>query len=456
MLETETGLSGIIYILLLVILICIPFLVKISYNQRLFLYLCPLWVLLILELWFFCYTKLYLIPKLNSMRVEPPSVDNTLYDRFMTNWQRISQLNHYSIQECVEQYFQKMPLEEIKRDNFKDFFGHTVFEKPYTKLTEEELEIVEKHINHLEALLGRNIEKGYNPEAKHLLSIIQHPTYRVYHRPLILYWLNNLGVMADYGVMTHYYGFERMYYNKTNLYYWYRPAIQNDGENAETIVLYHGIVSSMFIYYNIFARFPDKNVVVIDLEHIKMNSFVFSGPSEEEFAQATYDILQHHNIERITLVGQSFGSFMVKWFLQRYQYMVNKLVLLDPVAIMLVIYPEVAYNFLASSPKEWYSYVVQYFVWTELTVAHNMHRQFWWYKNILYLEDIHLNIPVLIGMAEHDCYMNTKGLYELLMNYKESYDVEQWTIVYWKDAFHNDSVYHEKRFGDVAKWIEST
>ena len=50
--------------------------------------------------------------------------------------------------------------------------------------------------------------------------------------------------------------------------------------------------------------------------------------------------------------------------------------------------PDVAYNFLYRPPANSLQSVFKYFVAAEVGIANTLHRHFWWYENVLWLEDL--------------------------------------------------------------------
>ena len=90
---------------------------------------------------------------------------------------------------------------------------------------------------------------------------------------------------------------------------------------------------------------------------------------------------------------------------------VYSLTLLDPVSLLLSL-PDVAFGFLYRSPNTIVQAVIYYFASRELTIAHTLHRNFWWYRNALWLEDIPDSIPVIVGIGGVDEVASPSALKE--------------------------------------------
>ena len=88
-------------------------------------------------------------------------------------------------------------------------------------------------------------------------------------------------------------------------------------------------------------------------------------------------------------IGHSFGSIVMTWLVVNDPQIVGSMLLLDPVSVMLQ-EPDIAHNFLYREPEQ--GSVVQaffkYFVATELHIANTLHRHFWWFENVLWLDDL--------------------------------------------------------------------
>lgn len=59
------------------------------------------------------------------------------------------------------------------------------------------------------------------------------------------------------------------------------------------------------------------------------------------------------------------------------------------------------------------------FASSEITVSHVMHRNFWWYNNMLWLEDLPAHIGVVVGVAGCDDINNAHTIFEYVRMCRE-------------------------------------
>ena len=112
----------------------------------------------------------------------------------------------------------------------------------------------------------------------------------------------------------------------------------------------------------------------------------------------------------LTLIGHSFGSFQLTWFLRSgLCNRIDKFILLEPVSILLS-EPDVALNYVygrgadsalvgESFPR---SIFIRLFLSSEIFIEHYLRRHFAWYNSELWLEDIPNHIDTNIYVAEKD------------------------------------------------------
>lgn len=60
-------------------------------------------------------------------------------------------------------------------------------------------------------------------------------------------------------------------------------------------------------------------------------------------------------------------------------------------------------------------YLIYYAASREVTVAHALHRHFWWYNNIFWLEDIPKTIGVVVALSGRDEILNPSAIAEYVL-----------------------------------------
>ena len=124
----------------------------------------------------------------------------------------------------------------------------------------------------------------------------------------------------------------------------------------------------------------------------------FSMPAPDEHAGHVAEILKRHHFTKASIVGHSFGTISAAWFAKHHPDMVTHLSLIDPVSLLLF-FPDVSYAFLYRFPRTIVEWVIYLGAAKELTISHTLYRNFWWYNNLLWIEDLPPHIGVLVGVS---------------------------------------------------------
>jgi pimeloyl-ACP methyl ester carboxylesterase len=248
--------------------------------------------------------------------------------------------------------------------------------------------------------------QGFNPRVKHFQMTLDHVLF--YHRPLLIYLFTSLFNAVGY-TWLRLCGFERL--SKGVVSYWYRPAEPGlIDTHLPPVVFFHGITPGWLVYLPIvFAIVGSRPTLLIDLDTIKINSLAFDMPKESDFVDGVTKAIDVHfgPVAKVSIVGHSFGTISAAWFLRHKPSRVAHLTLIDPVSLLLGL-PDVAHNFLQKAPDNIIKLTMRLMASREITVSNMLHRHFWWYNNILILEDLPPGINVVIGLPGKDEIANNK------------------------------------------------
>ena len=189
-------------------------------------------------------------------------------------------------------------------------------------------------------------------------------------------------------------------------------------KSTDPVVVFHGITTGWSLYINLIkALSRNRTVILVDLEGIKIKSMSFQLPTPEQFANEVQSILKRHKIKRCSVVAHSFGSVSCTWFLRYHPESISHITMIDPVSILLML-PDVAYSFLYRMPSNLFQCIVYFCASRDLTISHMLHRQFWWYNNIFWLEDVPAHIGLVVGLAGNDQIVNARVLQQYLNNFR--------------------------------------
>jgi pimeloyl-ACP methyl ester carboxylesterase len=284
-----------------------------------------------------------------------------------------------------------------------------MFGRKLSLLTADQSTDVDNVVKRVESdFMHQKFPPGFNPRVKHFQMTLDPILF--YHRPLLIYILTYLFNFVGYAWL-RLCGFERRCMGVVP--YWYRPAEPGPGladSHLPPVVFFHGITPGWLVYLpSVFAIIGCRPTLLIDLDAIKINSLVFDMPTESDFVDGVTNAIDLHfgTAAKVSIVGHSFGTISSTWFLRHKSCRVAHLTLIDPVSLLLGL-PDVAHNFLHKVPDSIIKLIMRLMASREITVSNMLHRHFWWYNNILILEDLPPGINVVIGLPGKDEIANNR------------------------------------------------
>lgn len=344
--------------------------------------------------------------RLNELAVHPApptrEVRKALFKRCFDNVE--------SPEAYLRGWFLGTELEDIRRDNVREFLLWAFFEREDDESAAEDAAVaedVEQFIQDIENKIGRPFDEGRSPVESLRLTLDGIETK---YRSLLWYMIVCLVDQFTHLVFV-WYGFQ--YYAATSqpvfpprpqshlsrhrspeksLGYWYSP---HHSKAKTPVVFFHGIGIGLLVYIKylaalIQAKNGDDGVGIIVVELLPI-SFRLTAPppSKAEFLERMTRIIDHHGWDDFTLASHSYGSVLVTHMLSSpaLQKRVQSLVLIDPVTVMLHL-PDVAYNFTRRLPRGANQWQLWYYASTDPGVAHCLGRHFFWRENIVWREEL--------------------------------------------------------------------
>lgn len=349
------------------------------------------------------YVAIKILAKTFEAPKQPPEYGTCsveLVRRILTN---IEKMDKYEITHFIEKWFlDKTPIKDIFIENYRSFFAWVMYGNFHENLTPSQSENVDLSLNELFVKLNIKPHKGFNPTCAHVNMTIGEFSYT--HRPLLIYILHGVkNVFQDMSLRAL--GFQQRRLGSVN--YWYRPASEVSVHETMTCnVYFHGITTGWGGYVELVRQTSDffkknRTIFLFDMECIKINSLHFQMPTAEYYSGAVKKVLDRHNIDQVNVFGHSFGTITSGWFVKNYPEYVSHVTLIDPVSLCLA-HPETAFNFLYREPSTFIEWCIYLVAAQEITIAYTLRRNFWWYKNILWLEDIPSSVGVHVSLAGND------------------------------------------------------
>ncbi|KAI9752043.1 MAG: hypothetical protein M4579_005771 [Chaenotheca gracillima] len=362
----------------------------------------------------------------------PPKERSLLYDRCRQN---IPDPEAY-----LSKWFLGAPMEEIKKENVKEFYRWAFLNTDAVYPADEEE--LDGYAEGFEKLLGRKLAPGRG-NARCLRLSLEEVT--MVHRPLAWY-LIVFGVDNHTHLSMWWRGFQ-YYRTKLTLFptifplrpqtvltphrspapslpYWYRP---HRSQTKLPILFLHGIGIGLYPYVPFLAALNgtgpqshadrDGDVGIIAIEILPV-SFRMTHPAldRQEMCSQIQTIMLRHGFEKFVLVSHSYGSVITTHLLKDPEIapQIASVVLIDPVSILLHL-PDVAYNFTHRQPRLANEWQLWFFASKDMNVAHTLYRCFFWSENILWLEDFG-DRKVSVFLSGRDLIVNTKEVAKYLLN----------------------------------------
>jgi len=221
---------------------------------------------------------------------------------------------------------------------------------------------------------------------------------RYVHKPSIFYFATDavLGSIARYKLFKA--GFTR---HRSGVFkYWMRLPVSEEGKKRLPIVFIHGIGVGLVMYLSFIEKImvSDCPILCVELPFVA-TKVGKAPPAIAEQLTSMQAILNQWEIERALFMGHSYGSVMLSWMVQHVPSRVAGVAFIDPVVILLNL-KDTLYNFLYRREREG---KISDLVGTELYVNYALRRHFWWYRNIMFAEDMErAGVRSLVCLSEKD------------------------------------------------------
>ncbi|EKX46261.1 hypothetical protein GUITHDRAFT_107873 [Guillardia theta CCMP2712] len=225
------------------------------------------------------------------------------------------------------------------------------------------------------------------------------------HKPIVFYlvcqWL--LGAAAGFQLRKE--GFAK--HVDGEISYWIRLPECEESRKKKPIVFVHGVGVGLITYLSFLKELMvnDCPMILIELPHISCTISPVV-PSIDDHLYGIERIFQRWELQDAFWVGHSYGSVVLSWMVQHLPERVAGIGLIDPVVMMLNL-KDVLYNFLykktQDNDRRKLGNKLGDLIGSELYLNNALRRNFWWYRNILWAQDLQKqNIPSLVCLSEHD------------------------------------------------------
>ncbi|PVH90175.1 hypothetical protein DM02DRAFT_722590 [Periconia macrospinosa] len=305
------------------------------------------------------------LPYVNYLRKQRPRFSSPLHREQRRDFLQKSLAACSDVELFVKGWMCGASLEDVRRENLKDWFLWALFDREGPPLDDDEE--LEEYVRLVEEALGRNIGPGWGPADSVRLNF-QH--LDVSHRSLVYYCIIGFVDFTASIVLLlsgfSFYRQPRSMFLRTfpfrpltlfspkvsaspHLSYFCRP---HKSKTHRPIVFIHGLGIGVSIYIPFFLMLP-KDVGILGIEFLPVTSHITDGmPVADDLVRDIRDVISQQMTSDFVFVGNSYGTFITKLFIES-PYLaarMSKIVLIDPVAVLLQL-PDLAYNFTKRKPS---------------------------------------------------------------------------------------------------------
>uniref|UniRef100_A0A7S2KHS3 AB hydrolase-1 domain-containing protein n=1 Tax=Bigelowiella natans TaxID=227086 RepID=A0A7S2KHS3_BIGNA len=135
------------------------------------------------------------------------------------------------------------------------------------------------------------------------------------------------------------------------------------------------------------------------------------------YAETVRRIMQKNGgYQKAIFMGHSIGSVYLTWIINNKPQLLSKVVLIDPVCLLLH-HSKVLWNFLYARPPDGFlGLVTERLVVRDPNVDFRLRRHFTWYQNVLWLSDIPHHVNTYIILSENDTFVPSQRVMEYIVD----------------------------------------
>lgn len=362
-----------------------------------------LWIFF--EILFFIYIHFIILPDINKPVKHVAPIFKKPNDIFKDAYRILSIIkDDYPHEMFFTLYFLKADFQEICVDNYDTLMAWALYTIQLPQLDKEQFETIKTLRNLATDIFQIQWKDGYNPAIKNM-HVTFEPLHYIHH-PLLLcsiLWCIELYTNIK---NLRFRGFskERLSDGTT---YW---IFIHPTSNYLPVLLLHGIFTGWHFYNDLIQELcKTRSVILYNYDCIKLMSFDLRVPNAYEVNMNVREILNRHAIEKINLIGHSWGTFLCNWIVRLSPHIIHHLTLIEPITIT-VFFPEQTYTILYKPPETFADYLLYYFVRNDLNLSHALVHNFTWYNMYLDIDDIPVSIEITIVISTNDNMVNFSAI----------------------------------------------
>lgn len=343
--------------------------------------------------------------------------------------------------EWLEMWFLGNPIASIRRGNFMELMAWAFFTREQGELDDSDRKLLEHFVAECERRYAWHFKEGYNPAVKCIR--INFDPLNVWCHPLA-YYAGIWGLSASARQYLRFIGFT---YHPKELpgvpFFYHGPPYKPGkliahgqelpGADRCPVVFIHGLGPGLSSYLRFIRRLASSHeCFVIELPEISQAGVENVLPPKS-LADTLATMLSAYGHESACFVSHSYGTVELAWVLRHRPDIVSKAVFLDPVCFLLS-QPDVCFNVLYRQPGNWFTMLAANTVFWELYTANTLKRNFIWYDNVLWLDE--LPKEVVVSLSSLDDISNAAAVRCYLEEFQRSSEGSHVDLkMLWFDGF---------------------
>lgn len=285
------------------------------------------------------------IRKKHYTKVDPKWMENYMLNELteteLKEWIKNSISFTFEHHQNVNQYYKEVPFDQIPKEKMLKWTIYNLFCKSMSELTDSEIEYSRKVLNKIEDKVGFKFNDNLETNNNIFFLRFGHNTIESSYRPLILHPILYGIKFYTYQVLK-WYGFKKYKtFDKITYFYYKNP----NTINRTATVFIHGLgigVTPYLAYISKLRKYGDvilpilPNISNLEFHGSKIRSEEDMFPSVTTWRDNFQNILIKHNIEKINIIGHSFGTVIMgilmkdQWIEER----THKKIFVDPVCFI--------------------------------------------------------------------------------------------------------------------------
>lgn len=208
-------------------------------------------------------------------------------------------------------------------------------------MSQDELHEIESFLVNTAKCWNISFQEGYDPTVKFMGHTLE--PIKAFHKPLALYLSMELfAIIAQ--LMLRIWKFQRICSGKTIK--WVKKPSHT---RQDPVIFLHGVGFGVLPYLHFIHAILQgckRPLIIVEMPHVALR-ICREAPELTEIAQEIVSIVQEFG-DKCTLIGHSYGTFVIAKMLHQYPKVVRNVVMLDPVSLM-TCHPRLLSNFVYRS-----------------------------------------------------------------------------------------------------------